>query len=140
MPLITKALLPISALLLFGNLTFAETVFIVHPSNNSQFTEQDISRLYLGKTRRFPNGTSAVPLERPLGTPTREHFLRQILEKTDSQLRSYWSRLVFTGRGIPPEVIDTDAEVKELVARNPNLIGYVDDTLVDDSVKVVHKF
>jgi hypothetical protein len=30
--------------------------------------------------------------------------------------------------------------VKALVAANPNMIGYIDSSAVDDSVKVVHKF
>ena len=56
---------------------------------------------------------------------------------SESQLKSYWSKLVFTGKGQPPRDVQTDAEMIELVAGNPNIIGYVDISSVTDKVKVL---
>jgi ABC-type phosphate transport system substrate-binding protein len=48
--------------------------------------------------------------------------------------------LIFTGKGTPPKQSGSDADVKALIAKNPNMIGYIDASAVDGSVKVVHKF
>lgn len=94
----------------------------------------------MGKTKSFPDGSQAVPVDQNEGSATRATFNEKVLNKSDSQLKSYWSRLIFTGKGTPPKESGTDAEVKALVANNPNIIGYIDSAAVDASVKVVHKF
>ena len=60
-------------------------------------------------------------------------------KKSESQLTSYWSKITFTGKGQPPQRESNDTSVKELVASNPNLIGYIDSSMVDDSVKVIFR-
>lgn len=131
----------VSLLLLSSQLASAETAVIV--SNNNANTSIDgdvISRMFLGKTSKFPDGGQAVPIDQNDGTPARDAFNDSILGKNSSQLKAYWSRLIFTGKGTPPKQAGDDAAVKALVAANPNMIGYIDSSAVDDSVKVVHKF
>lgn len=119
----------------------AEVAVIVSSSNaNSKLDQDTISRIYLGKSKNFPDGTQAVPVDQNAGTASRKAFNSTVLGKSSSQLKAYWSRLIFTGKGTPPKESGDDAAVKELVAKNPNLIGYIDDSAVDDSVKVVHTF
>jgi hypothetical protein len=48
-----------------------------------------------------------------------------------------WAQQVFSGKGLPPKVIDGDAEVKKAVAAQGNAIGYIKPSSVDDSVKVL---
>ncbi|RZP31335.1 MAG: phosphate ABC transporter substrate-binding protein, partial [Alteromonas sp.] len=63
-----------------------------------------------------------------------------VLGKSESQYSAFWSKLVFTGRGTPPEMIATEDEMLNLVATNPNTIGFVDEGKVDGTVKVVGTF
>lgn len=119
---------------------FAEVAVVVHPSNDSAMSTDDISKLYLGKTKKFTNGQSAIALDRTEGSDLRVKFLDSAVGKDESQMKSYWSRLIFTGKGVPPKVVETDAEVKELVSRNPDTIGYIDSSSVDDTVKVIATF
>lgn len=120
---------------------FAEVSVIVSASNpNANIDQNTVSKIFLGKTKSFPDGTQTVPVDQNEGSAAREAFNDQILNKSDSQLKSYWSRLIFTGKGTPPKESGTDAEIKALVANNPNIIGYIDSAAVDGTVKVVHKF
>ncbi|MEQ3692081.1 MAG: phosphate ABC transporter substrate-binding protein [Thalassolituus sp.] len=131
----------VSLLLLSSQLASAETAVIVSNSNANASIDGDvISRMFLGKTSKFPDGGQAVPIDQNDGTPARDAFNDSILGKNSSQLKAYWSRLIFTGKGTPPKQAGDDAAVKALVAANPNMIGYIDSSAVDDSVKVVHKF
>ncbi len=119
----------------------AEVAVIVSASNvNSALDQDTISRVFLGKTSNFPDGSQAIPVDQNEGSASREAFNDKVLGKSSSQLKAYWSRLIFTGKGTPPKESGSDADIKNLVAKNPNLIGYVDSSVVDSSVKVVFKF
>ena len=132
--------LAISSLFVVG-IAQAEVAVIVSASNgNGSLDQNTISRVFLGKSKNFPDGSQAVPVDQNAGSASREAFSSTVLGKSASQLKAYWSRLIFTGKGTPPKESGDDAAVKDLVAKNPNLIGYVDSSVVDGSVKVVYKF
>ena len=117
---------------------WADVAVIVNPNAGiDKLEEKDINRIFLGKIKSFPNGESAVPVDQDAGQPARDSFNSKILQKDDAQLKSYWSRLIFTGKGTPPKENGGDEEVKKLVASNPNIIGYIDASKVDSSVKAV---
>ena len=118
----------------------AEIAVIVNPSNDSSLSTEDLNKLYLGKSKKFANGQTAIPLDRKEGTDIRIKFLELAVGKAENQMKSYWSRLIFTGKGVPPKIVETDAEVKALVSRNPDAVGYIDAGSVDDTVKVVTTF
>jgi len=119
---------------------FAEVAVIVHPSAGfASLTEEDVGRLFLGKAKAFPNGESAIPINQNEGVGVRDKFNDGVVKKNSSQLKAYWSQLVFTGKGTPPKDAGDDAEVKKLIAANPNMIGYIDGGAVDATVKVVYK-
>lgn len=118
----------------------AEVAVIVHPSLGvSTLTESEVSRLFLGKVKDFPGGGQAVPINQDDGSAARDAFNEAICKKNSSQYKAYWSQLVFTGKGTPPKDVGKDAAVKALIAANPNMIGYVNSSVVDASVKVVYK-
>jgi ABC-type phosphate transport system substrate-binding protein len=132
----------LAAVVVFSFSTFcmAEIVVIVHPSLAvTSLDEDDVSRLFLGKSRSFPNGDQAVPVNQSEGSAVRAAFNETVCNKNASQYKAYWSQLVFTGKGTPPKEAGDNAAVKALVAANPNMIGYVDASVVDASVKVVYK-
>ncbi len=119
---------------------FAEVVVIVHPSASvASMTSDDVARIFLGKSNSFPSGEQAVPINQDEGSPVRDKFNEAICKKNASQYKAYWSQLVFTGKGTPPKDVGKDAAVKALIAANPNMIGYVDASAADSSVKVVFK-
>lgn len=125
--------------LLLSPLANAEIAVIVHPSNGNELDKSVITRIYTGKAKSFPNGEQAVPVNQADGSTT-DTFNKSVLNKSTSQLRAYWSKLIFTGKGAPPKVVDSEAEILQLVSTNPNIIGYVDAASVDGSVKVVATF
>ena len=130
----------VALVLALPGLTWAEVAVIVHPSAAfDSLTEDDIARIFLGKSKSFPNGTQAVPVNQHEGSAARDKFNEGVCKKNASQYKAYWSQLVFTGKGAPPKDAGDDSAVKTLVAANPTMIGYVDSAAVDASVKVVFK-
>ena len=119
----------------------ADIAIIVNPENSITSIElEDLQEIYLGRTKRFHNGDVAMPIDHKLGESVRESFNEKILGRTSKQVKAYWAQLVFTGRGWPPIQMLDDASIKAAVAKDPSAIGYIDASLVDDTVKVVHRF
>ncbi len=129
----------LSVLALVATGVLAEGAVIVHPSNTNTMDVEAASRLFLGKAKSFADGSIAVPISQSDNAMT-EEFNGKVLGKNSSQLKAYWSQLVFTGKGTPPKEVSNDAEVIKLVAENPSFIGYVSSGAVTGSVKVLVKF
>ncbi len=112
-------------------------VVIVNPLNHNQMSLEQIRNIFLGKTRSFPDGSTAIPVEISNQSALRKDFEKVVLKKDDAQVRAYWAQMVFTGRATPPKTISSEAELRTLIASNPNLVGYIDSGSADNSVKVV---
>lgn len=125
--------------LVVSNYSMAEVSVVVHPDNANTISSKDVKRIFLGKTKFFPDGSQAVPMIQSEGDTT-DDFYAKALEKSDSQLKAYWSKLIFTGKGTKPDSVKNDVAVIELVSKNPNIIGYIDSASVGPGVKVVAKF
>jgi ABC-type phosphate transport system substrate-binding protein len=96
-----------------------------------------VADIFLGKTSRFPDGTQAVPIDQNEDSPARDKFYAEFTGKSPAQVRAYWAKIIFTGRGQPPRQVANGVEAKRLIADNPNAIGYIDNSLVDKSVRVL---
>ena len=119
---------------------FADVAVVVHPSNSNSLDKTTIARIFLGKKKTFPDGSQALPVSQKAGNAASKEFADKVLGKSPSQLKAYWSKLVFTGKGTPPDELDNDAAVLEAVAKNPSVIGFVDAASVNGNVKVVGKY
>lgn len=126
--------------LLFSSSAFADILVVVHPSNNNELTEPQIVDIFLSRNSRFADDTIAVPLNQAKNSAARAKFEGSVLKKTASQMKAHWSKLVFRGKGTPPMEAGNDADVISLISTNPNFIGYIDESAVTDSVKVIARF
>ena len=116
----------------------SEVVVVVAANTSvSKLSKNQLSKIFLGKSRRFPDGSRAVPLNQNEGNLERDNFYQQVSGKSPSQVKAHWSKLIFTGRGQPPKEASDDAAVKYLLNNNGVNIGYIDRKAVDDSVKIV---
>jgi len=138
MKLIPKII--ITSLCLASSIAFAEVAVIVNPANSDTLSKDEIARLYMAKARTFSNGVAAAPIDLPEGSALRLEFDDKVLGKEENQLKSYWSRLIFTGKAVPPRVANSDAEVIDIVKSNKDAIGYINAGSVDSSVRVVGTF
>ncbi|MCS5711659.1 hypothetical protein [Candidatus Berkiella aquae] len=117
----------------------AEIVVISnHQLPVTSLSRDEVYRIYLGKTKFLPNGTKVIPIDQKMGAVSRCQFYKSIIHKTETEIKSYWSRVIFTGQGNPPLQQDDDLAVKEMVAKDTHCLGYIDKSLVDQSVKVVY--
>jgi len=63
-------------------------------------------------------------------------FLKQYVHKSPGRWKTYWKRMVFTGKGLSPKSANSEAELIDLVARTKGAIGYIStDGLSNDTEK-----
>lgn len=129
-----------AALLLGATMAQAGVAVIAHPSTKvNSLTADQVSQLFLGRINQLPDGTVVNPLDVGEGSPLRGEFIDKVLGKNEQQMRSYWSRMIFTGKAQPPRVMNSASDVLRAVASTPGYIGYVDSKDAGDKVKVLYR-
>ncbi len=103
----------------------------------NHLSREQVADIYLGRITTLPNGTSALPLDLPTSSEERETFYSRLTGKSAAQIKAYWARMSFTGKGIPPKQLSTSTDIKRYVSNRPGAIAYVDGDAVDASVKVL---
>ncbi len=132
-----KKMLIAATLLLATSSVFAELVVVVNPANSNTLDSKTVQRIFLGKDKKFADGNESIAVNQSAETEIRQDFDEAVLGRSSSQVSAYWSKLVFTGKGIPPKEVGSDAEVIDLVSKNPSVIGYINRASVTDAVKIV---
>lgn len=112
-------------------------VIIVNKANTNAVSTEFVAKAYRGEARSWPEGGNVATVALPDDNSTRIAFDKAVLGKAPAQSRALWAQLTFTGKAVPPKLVDSDAEVVKAVAENKNAIGYVSAHAAVDSVKVV---
>ena len=127
-------------LMISANGTALTSEIVVIVSAKSQvisLSASQVADIFLGKVSRFPDGNQAIAIDQSEESTARELFYSQFTGKSAAQVRSHWSKIIFTGRGQPPRQVLNSSEAKRLVVENPNAIAYIESRLVDASVRIV---
>ncbi len=132
---LTQLLLAVSCLTVTSLVSASELVVVVNPANPATaMTATQASQFFLGKSAMF------TPVDLPESSPIRAEFYKKVADKDLSEVKTIWSKLVFTGKGTAPKEMHNNAEVKKAVAASPTGIGYIERSAVDSTVKVVTVF
>lgn len=133
----TIAIMMATALITLPMFVKAELVVIVSSKSPvSALTKDQAQKIFMGKINSFPDGSAAVPIDLPDG-PDKEAFYQQVASKGSAQMKAYWAKIGFTGKGQPPREVGSVKEMVQLIGKNPNMVGYVDKASADSSVKAI---
>ncbi|XOV80477.1 MAG: hypothetical protein ACFHVJ_05875 [Aestuariibacter sp.] len=96
--------------------------------------KQDLRNIYMGAAATY----KLTPIQLPAGSETRQLFNSSVIGIAESRFQSFWSQMQFSGRGTPPEVIESLSELLRRVEQDPNVIAYVpaNVTLPQDAVVI----
>jgi len=76
-----------------------------------------------------------VPLDLHSDDPVRKEFYQRVANRTPDYMLTYWTRLIFTGRGSPPDYVTNADEMLFAISRQKNAIGYIDAKHINKKVK-----
>lgn len=128
------------ALLLGASMScWSESAIITHPSFTDAVSPNDIAKVFLAKSKKLA-GKEVQPLNLGDDSAVRQSFENTVLKKSPSQVKAYWSQLIFTGKAVPIEVMDDEAAMVAKVAKTPGAIGYVSSAAVTPEVRVLVSF
>jgi ABC-type phosphate transport system substrate-binding protein len=127
------------ALTLSSAVVKADVVAVVSAKSPvTTLSMSQVADIFSSKASRFPNGVLAFPIDQAEGSAVRDEFYNKVVGKTAAQIKAYWSKIIFTGRGQPPPSVSNDIEMKKRISDNPAAIGYIERSLVDNTVRVVY--
>jgi ABC-type phosphate transport system substrate-binding protein len=133
-----KALFLFVGLVLSAYSTQAEIVVVMSAKSNiTNLSKETVAAIFLDKISTLSDGNQAVPIEQNEDQEAYKEFHRIVTEKSGSQLNAYWAKMIFSGKGNPPRVVANNAEVLKIIAANPMMIGYLEKSAVNRTVRVV---
>ncbi len=129
----------ILSIALISSALLADIAVIVNPGSGVDALDAgQVKKIFMAKTKKFPNGSSVVPIDQNADSGTYATFYDKVAGKSPGKMNKYWVKLTFTGKAEAPKKVGGDSNVVSSVAGNKKMIGYVDASAVSDKVKVVY--
>ena len=113
----------------------ADIVIITNKLNPvDSVSAKDVKNIYLGKMVAWSDGSRIEPIGQKNSELTNV-LVKKYVKKSPQQYFLYWQNAVFTGKGTPPFEVDSDAQMKKMVAAKKGAVGFVSAAALDGSVK-----
>ena len=127
------------AMSLFSQSSMADIVIVVNKDSPlTSLSSKEAKRIFLGVTKKLPNGKSIKIADLGDDDAVMEEFYMTVTNKSVSEIKSRWAGLAFSGKAVPPARLNSQNDVKIWLKGNNSGIGYIDSKRVDDSLRVVY--
>ena len=114
-----------------------DAVFVTNTATaDASLSADDVKAILLGNKTKWESG-GVIKLVVLTEGAVNDKVIRDHTQRSADQFDTYWKKLVFTGKGMPPATAKTDAEVIDYVSRTPGSFGYVAKENATDKVKVI---
>lgn len=112
---------------------------IAHPKAPvTRVDRKFVADAFLKKRTRWNDDLVIRPVDLGPSSAVRRRFSENLLGRTVQAVRRYWNQQVFSGRGVPPPQVASEADVVEYVLTHPGAIGYVSDSVDLRGAKIIH--
>ncbi|GAB6071002.1 hypothetical protein JCM30760_20990 [Thiomicrorhabdus hydrogeniphila] len=118
--------------------SYAGTVVIVNPSvKTKEISPQSLGRIYAMQIKNWSDGQPVKVFTFPSNSKFHHQFVITQMKLQPHLLERLWNRLIFTGTGRTPTVVNNSQEMIQKVKETPGAIGYVTDSDVSSDVNVL---
>ena len=128
---------PLIIFILFFSCHSSADIFVIGNLENglTSMTKKEVRDIFMGRTRSFPNGSFALPIDQQ---GLRSHFYYALTDRPIEQINAYWARIMFSGQASPPIRLPDSQSIINVVIENKGAISYIDQNKVDEnSVKIL---
>jgi ABC-type phosphate transport system substrate-binding protein len=126
-----KQIFSLALLAVLASGVHAADVVVVGNPAAAPLSKDQVADIFLGKN------PAMTPVDQSEASAIRADFYKKATGRDLAQVKSVWSRLVFSGKAQPPKELPDSAAVKKAVAADAKLVGYIEKSAVDGSVKVL---
>lgn len=123
-------------LLFFSSGLLADIAVIGNLDNKLiSMTKKEVKAVFMGRTRSFPNGSFALPLDQP---ELRSSFYNYLTGRPIEQINAYWARIMFSGQASAPMKLPDSQAIIKVVSENNGAIGYIEKENINEAaVKIL---
>ncbi|HFD31177.1 MAG TPA: phosphate ABC transporter substrate-binding protein [Gammaproteobacteria bacterium] len=115
---------------------YAGVAVIVNPDSPiSTADKAEIRSVYLNKSKKIAGQTVKPVLNS--NDEVKKKFLKSVVRKNPRAFKSYWTRLIFSGKASPLKSAGDDSGVKQWISSHTDGVGFISSESVDESVKVI---
>ena len=93
-----------------------------------------LSQIFAMQVKKWPNGLAIQVFVLPSDTDLHREFVINRLKIQAHQLDRIWNRMLFTGTGKAPYVVDSQAKMIEMIKKTPGAIGYAAENFPTDDI------
>ena len=103
----------------------ADYYVVVNEGNPlTMLSQKEALHLFMGRSRAFPDGRAAVACD-ITDDALRGRFYYLLAGMSLPQVNSYWARLMFSGRSLPPQRVESEAAMTQRIGNDPAAIGWL---------------
>ncbi len=115
----------------------AQVVVIANPSvAAANVSKSEVRDVFTGASSSLKGGAQVTPVLLKQGAVSDE-FLSLYIGKSDSGFRAGWRSILFSGQGMMPKTMDSDAAIVAYVAHTPGAIAYIGRATPHEGVKIL---
>lgn len=118
---------PSKAVTIIANTSIADSVL----------NKKSLRRIFIMRQTKWSSGEPIKVFVMKQNSDSHQAFCKSTLGLFPYQLERQWNKLVYSGLGEAPFVVDDDEHMLEQIASTPGAIGYVEEYQPRDGVKVV---
>ncbi len=101
-----------------------------------EISQKDAEQIFIGKKRTWDNGDIIVPVILNSGE-AHNSFLKEVTKKSPMQFKTYWKKIVFTGKGQALKNFDSENDLVSFVKSTKGAVGYISiDTRCSGTKKI----
>jgi ABC-type phosphate transport system substrate-binding protein len=94
---------------------------------NSRLSREQLREIFFARQTRWPDGKPVRAFVLPDQHPLHIRFSKEILGVYPYQLRAAWDRMIYSGTGVPPAVVESVEEMRKKIEETPGGIGYIEE-------------
>jgi len=98
---------------------------------SGELSTSNLRAIFTIRKRSWDDKTPIKVFVLPDQNPLHQQFCKSILKIYPYVLREQWDRLIFSGTGIPPTVVDNEHQLQLMIESTPGAIGYASSSAND---------
>ena len=116
----------------------AQISIVVSKSSKQMATPSELKQMFAGARLTWSGGEKVMIADQS-DSEVGKSFYQKFVEKSVSQIRTEWTKLVLSGQASAPKKCSDDEAVKKALADNPNSVGFISTGALDGTVKEIHR-
>ncbi len=116
----------------------ADIIIVANPGFKADtISINKLKKLWLGKTKKISSIGRVHIIDQAEYNDSTRLFYQKIIKKKPKQVKAYWAKLQFIGKGFPPRILQNDNAVIKWLLKTKNGIGYIDSKTKTSNLKIL---